>query len=247
MSAPVRLGKAQLISVKEAAEFVPYSRDYVARLAREGKVIAVQIDRQWYVEVISLQNFFAHASIEESVRKRHLSLKRKHDLEVKEVYQSQLSAIAVKHRRVTRSAFLQTCFILLCGFSAGLSFIAANEWGDAAHVQSLAQFFLLAPAAQTASVAGSAAYPFTTLQAVDTHVSVTDEALDMSRGIVVLPQHATSSDAVEDFFSDPVTVNMISTTTGEIRNTVSNESVPFVKIPDHTVVVPEVTGNVGTP
>ena len=108
MSSAVQLGSVQLIPVKEAAEFVPYSRDYVARLAREGKVAAVQIDRQWFVDVISLQNFFAHATIEESVRKRHLSSKRKRDLEVKEVYQQQLQTIYTKHNSAHKAAVVRS-------------------------------------------------------------------------------------------------------------------------------------------
>jgi hypothetical protein len=247
MSSAVQLGKAQLIPVKEAAEFVPYSRDYVARLAREGKVVAVQIDRQWFVDVISLQNFFAHATIEEEVRKRHLSSKRKRDLEVKEVYQNHLAAIAAKRSRLSRVAFLQTCFVLLCGFGTGLFFISANEWGDAVHVQSLAQVFLRKPAVQTASVAAKNVLPTTTLQAVDAHVYVTDESLDVRRGIVVLPDAEAGAGAVEDFFSDPVTVEMTSTTTGEIRNSVSNETIPFVKVPNKTSVVPATRGNGDAP
>jgi hypothetical protein len=247
MSSAVQLGRAQLIPVKEAAEFVPYSRDYVARLAREGKVVAVQIDRQWFVDVVSLQNFFVHATIEEEVRKRHLSTKRKRDLEVKEVYQNRLAVIAEKRHRLSRSAFLQTCFILLCGLGTGLFFTTANDWADSAHLQTLAQIFSRKPMVQTASVAANSADQATTLQAVDTHVHVTDESLDVRRGIVVLPENASSTSGVEDFFSDPVTVHMTSTTTGEIKNSVSNETLPFVKVPNKTVVVPAEQGNAGTP
>lgn len=247
MSSAVQLGSVQLIPVKEAAEFVPYSRDYVARLAREGKVAAVQIDRQWFVDVISLQNFFAHATIEESVRKRHLSGKRKRDLEVKEVYQQQLQTIYTKHNSAHKTAVVQTGFVVACGLAAGLFFTTAQDWNVANHFESLAQIFLHTPTVQTAAVSAVNVETITALQAVDTRVDINDEVLDVRNGIVVLPGVQASTTVVEDFFSDPVTVEMTSTTTGEIRNTINNETIPFVKVPETTVVLPRVSGNEGAP
>jgi len=249
MSSAIQLGNVRLLPVKDAAEFVPYSRDYVARLAREGKVVATQIDRQWFVDVTSLQNFFSHASIEESVRKRHLSTLRKRDLEVREVYRARLDEIAQKRTRAHRATIVHTCLVLCCGLIAGSVFIAASHVQSVDSVRSLArEVGLLAPAANEAAVVVRSVSVANILPGVNNPVVETDESFDVSRGIVVLPNGSTSSSTVEDFFSDPVTVEMTSTTSGNIRNTISNKTVPFVRVPSEAVVVPpKSNGTVVTP
>lgn len=229
MSSLIQLGNVQLLPVKEAAEFVPYSRDYVARLAREGKVVATQIDRQWFVDVTSLQNFFTHATIEETVRKRHLSSLRKRDLEVREVYRDRLAAIAEKRNAAERTTLVHTGLVVLCGLVAGFVFISANETDTFESV--LAHAHLSGNAAVVKSLSATG-----TLPAMTGEVFETEDSFDISQGIVVLPG-ASSTGSVEDFFSDPVTVSMTSTTSGSIRNTVSNKAIPFVRVPSEATVV----------
>jgi hypothetical protein len=246
MASLIQLGNVQLLPVKEAAEFVPYSRDYVARLAREGKVVATQIDRQWFVDVVSLQNFFTHATIEESVRKRHLSSLRKRDLEVRDVYRARLAEIVDKRNAVHRAALRKTGAVVLCGLFAGFIFIFANESHTPESVVSFAQTLThgrVDDAAVVKSVTDASVLP-----GVNNPVVETDSSFDVSRGIVVLPSASSSSSTVEDFFSDPVTVEMTSTTSGSIRNTVSNKAIPFVRVPTEAVVVSQKSGgNTVTP
>ena len=249
MSSLIQLGTTKFLPVKEASEFVPYSRDYVARLAREGKIVATQIDRQWFVDVASLQNFFAHATIEESVRKRHLSSIRKRDLEVREVYRTRLAEIAQKHQYTHRLALMQTCLIFLCGIGVGFFYITANERVTPQYITALVRELRLGDTheSQRASVQGSTLKDVFT-GAIQEGVIESDESFDVSRGIVLLPMASSSTSTVEDFFSDPVTVEMTSTTTGTIRNGVSQKSVPFVRVPAGAVVVKETNGgNVETP
>jgi len=42
---------------RDAAALVSYSPDYVSRLAREGKILAEQRGRDWYVDIDSLKLF----------------------------------------------------------------------------------------------------------------------------------------------------------------------------------------------
>ncbi|KXJ99765.1 MAG: hypothetical protein UZ19_OD1000263 [Parcubacteria bacterium OLB19] len=58
MSTQIEINGAQLIPLKEAAKRIAYSRDYLAKLAREQKIVATQIGRQWFVDMYSLQTFF---------------------------------------------------------------------------------------------------------------------------------------------------------------------------------------------
>ena len=246
MASLIQLGNIQLLPVKEAAEFVPYSRDYVARLAREGKVVATQIDRQWFVDVTSLQNFFTHATIEESVRKRHLSLARKRDLEVREDYRTRLAAIAEKRNATKRAALVQTALVLFCGLSVGgiltVMDFARTPQSVVSSVESLTRD-TSADAAVVKSVTEVKEFP-----GVNNSVTETDTSMDVSQGIVMLPNATSSSSTVEGFFSDPVTVEMTSSTTGTIRNGVSQKTMPFVRVPAGTVVVKETkVGNAVAP
>ena len=252
MSSAVQLGSTQLLPVKEAAEFVPYSRDYVARLAREGKVVAVQIDRQWFVDVTSLQNFYANATIEESVRKRKLSSSRKRDLEVKEFYRTRLEAIAKKRHTNKQHAVVHTGLILLCGLGAGVLFTTASHYSDYAHLQMLAQLPRLVFEKTVVEKLPLATPQVTTVldvadQAMSYGIEVTDQSLDFRQGIVVLPQTGSSTSTVADFFSDPVTVETTSDTSGTVRNTVSDQTLPFVRVPAGADVMSSASSNVTAP
>jgi len=49
------------LSTKEASEIVPYSREYIGRLAREKKVRSALLGGKWIVSISSLQNFHNQA------------------------------------------------------------------------------------------------------------------------------------------------------------------------------------------
>lgn len=235
MSSAIQLGLVTLLPLKEAVDFVPYTRDYVARLAREGKVVAAQIDRQWFVDVASLQNFYANSSIEESVRSRHLSSLRKRDLEIREMYQARLSGIEKRQRVVKRVAAAQTGLVVLCGVVTGLFLFAAHQMTSPDRLSAIIQI----PWDQFFSRSTGVAAVFsatTALPEVTYTLSETDESFAIKNGIVVIPQASTASTSVADFFSDPVSVQMTSTTTGSIRNLTTGEALPFVRVPTETTI-----------
>ena len=68
MLAQVKINGDTFLPIKEAAKLVLYSRDYVARLAREQKIVAMQVERQWFVDTVSLKNFAETAELEQTVR-----------------------------------------------------------------------------------------------------------------------------------------------------------------------------------
>jgi hypothetical protein len=63
--------------VRVAAKQVPYSKDYITRLAREKKIKAVHIAREWYVDLEALVQYEEVQRLEADVRNRHLKLQRK--------------------------------------------------------------------------------------------------------------------------------------------------------------------------
>ncbi len=246
MSSEIILGPATLLPLKEATEYVPYSRDYVARLARDGKVVATQIDRVWYVDVSSLQNFYTNSSLEDSVRSRHLSLIRKRDLEVKQMYQSRLDVIARKHQQVARVAAVRTSCVVALGLAIGVLMYHSNQLAEQTPLDVLAAVeSARLPVPLSSTLDRNLATVHTVLPAVTDGMYQADTVLNLAGGIVVVPAlEPGTAGLVADFFSDPVTVDMVTETSGTISplsaDTLSSTSVslPFVRVPTEARVVP---------
>lgn len=76
----IELNGHALISIKEAADRVSYSRDYLSKLARDGKVVATQVGRQWFVDFSSLENYLADLHLEKEAKKDALRRERQNEL-----------------------------------------------------------------------------------------------------------------------------------------------------------------------
>jgi len=77
MSVSVQFNGNKFLSSKEASRVFGYSSDYIARLARQHKIIATRIGHQWFVEPTSLGKFLVESSEETSTRLKKLSVERK--------------------------------------------------------------------------------------------------------------------------------------------------------------------------
>jgi len=69
----------KFLSSRRAGELVGYTNDYVARLARKGKVIGRMVGRTWYVEEESFRDFLSLNIVVKEKRNHELSLERKHE------------------------------------------------------------------------------------------------------------------------------------------------------------------------
>ena len=108
MTSLIEIDGKKLTSIREACSEVSYSRDYVTRLAREGKIVASLIGRQWFVDTETLKNYAAQSQIESAARKNQLSEERKQEqlfYKTKEAQQisHQKSAATVRARAVVAS------------------------------------------------------------------------------------------------------------------------------------------------
>ncbi len=221
-----------LISAKVAAALVPYTRDYIARIAREGKISAVQIDRQWFVESTSLQNFYEQSLIEDEVRSRHLSHTRKLELEVKEAYQKRFERLhQIRVAAPVKTAVL-TAFLVLGSVSSGLLFLSGNTSLYLASVSD-AVIGTLRPAAPVVVVQEKTFVDY----GDQNDVLETSRRLPLRDGIVLLPTVSDkSSSDVRDLFSDNVTATFSSDITGviEMNQNGIQTKMPFVRIPDES-------------
>ncbi len=119
MSTVLEINGISFLSIKEAAVLVAYSKDYVSRLAREQKIVATQVGRQWYVDPVSLRSFAEMARLEQEVRKQQLSAERRREQAVKRDVVVAKSSTHDRVRRRLSRAKVAASFILFVGLSFG--------------------------------------------------------------------------------------------------------------------------------
>ena len=222
------------ISLSEAVTLVTYSRDYIGRLAREGKICAKQTDKQWVVSRASLVNFFEQSSLEDSVKKRILSLSRKNDLEVKDFYRA---AVATISNRQTRSGNASLFFVTLIIFGGLFSGVALHSNASLLSRESEVSLVQLLSSLTLLPNTANVIQPLVPESAVFFEASVveTQDRIPMEGGIVLFPTvTAADGETVETLFSDDVTVVVTSTTTGFVRSADGATELPFVRVPKET-------------
>jgi hypothetical protein len=236
MSAETFSKKSDIISLSVAVTLVSYSRDYIARLAREGKIVAEQIDREWFISRQSLLNFSEHAALEDSAKKKILSLSRKNDLEVKDFYTEKVSSIYNRRHELGVTSASLTVAIMIGGLFAGY-FVLNNApmfaSDSSAGVLDTLALVRVVGLPQSANViqADSKRNPLWS----EGLVIESNESIAMDGGIVLFPTLRAGDDAtVEELFSDDVTVVVTSTTTGFVRSADGNSELPFVRVPQGT-------------
>lgn len=112
MSTAIEINGIDFVSVKDASKEVSYSRDYLSKLAREGKVNATQVGRQWFVELRSVQSFVENKNLEQEVYRRRLSEERRKELEVREKIDEVTTFKETKINQTSTSS-LNTSFLVL--------------------------------------------------------------------------------------------------------------------------------------
>jgi hypothetical protein len=250
MSTTVEIDGVTLVPIREAALRVKYSHDYVSRLAREGKIVASQVGRKWFVDPVSLKNFSAEAEVLETVRKEELRQERKRELMAKEalaLLDQQVAARATKQRF---DAYAVTAAAVCLGLLVGVGVYTVNEFTGNKFVGST----FSAPAAlsghEVATVAGDGESPFriidepkdvlvTTIVETPVFAEVSEVRPMMDKetgsGIVLFAEgEIVDEESVAAMFSDPVEV----TFDGEQAGTVLYENedgevseYPFIRIP----------------
>lgn len=225
MSSSVKIGAVEFISVKDAALRSSYTRDYITRLARDEKVVATQVKRQWFIDPVSLQNFIESAKIEREIRGQLLREERRREQQVhcKNVTSEQV----YEHEHVTRApshAYLATASVVICGLFLGVVIHATNPVGS-----------MFGPTNQIAQVASTQSgvrddsNTHTTLPAVENgrptlvaDVSndrvVGQRTFSSNEGVLLLPVGVASSEdtTVDELFSDEVTLTYRSANEGVV-------------------------------
>ncbi len=223
MSENFFIGNRRLIPLKEVSKIVPYSREYVARLARDGRVAAAQINRQWYIDPESLKNFFEQAQLEMQARGEYVRELRKQELDLHEWWSAFVDT--QKHRQVGRAgrAAKKSILIIILGLFVGLLVTRLAPLGDPAVLASLVESQQLASLITAQDNEAAAVSWYETGDVV-----TEDESLLSPVGILLLPDGVSEDPAA--FFSDEVRVEETGPTSGVIYSSTSSSSVPFVRV-----------------
>jgi len=178
------------LSTKEAAQTVPYSREYIGRLAREKKVPAILVGRKWLVNLPALKNFYAQAKIEEDVLSERIRAERFVEQRVTEF----LSAEQNRDKNFS-SKYHLLCHVISASvtFVAGVIFFTSGMYFD-----TLPQVAQLPSFTQTSPLEDNA---------VSYEVIEVSTPIAMSNGIFLFSKDATSVPVdPAQLFSDDVNI-----------------------------------------
>lgn len=216
------LGNRKLIPLKDVPKIVPYSRDYVARLARDGRIAAAQVNRQWYIDAESLKNFFEHAQLEVQARGEYVRELRKQELDLHEWWNAFLETQRARREGRSHRVFQKTLVIVILGLFVGLIVTGLEPVATPSKLASLVTTGQFAASIEAERPVGTEATWY------ETGVIIEDESLENPTGILLTPAGVDTN--ATDFFSDNVVVEETSPTTGLIHSSSSSNSVPYVRI-----------------
>lgn len=218
------------ISTKDAVASLPsYTRNYVARLAREGKVVATRDRGQWLVSEESLHAFFDDSRREELVRSERIRHERYREAIARE------ASSPVAHHYVKGRSTLHPAAILMSGFVAGFLVFVFSALVNTYSATGVIALLDRQVAMVVESLTKSAAQKIITTQSerldhigvAEHDVAETVKMIGGKEGIMLL--HASGS----EIFSDPVEIIADTPTGGYVRFETSDDEVlvPFVKVP----------------
>lgn len=226
-----------------------YTADYVSKLAREGKVLAQQVGRQWYVERSSLTNFSNQASKQKLVRKEALRKERKMERVLRRE-QEQLIKPSLQHPTHALAKTLMIFALAAVGTALGL--VAVDEGVDygslqvgiasiAVDVTSLGHHMEIEGDSQVGLLAWLKHYwsgaAETEIEAVQLPPVAADPSVGTTNtGLVLLDPASDEAvvDAVRTMFSDPVTVELTGDDSGLLTPVFkerNDESYRFLLVP----------------
>ena len=238
----IEIDGKKLTSIKEACSDVTYSRDYVTRLAREGKIVASLIGRQWFVDLESLKNYAAQSQAEAELRKAQLSEERKQEQLFHKTKEQQQAARAHVASSVRTRAVLASGSVLALGLTLGV-------FGYTVFSTPFDLHFAASPAQNGVTQSSQAAANVKAAMQQDKPIEAAPEAAPVfstrevvsfgspQNGILILPS-STSTDPA-DVFSDEVEIR--TATSGQqtavlvsADSSKADRTVPFVLVPVKT-------------
>ncbi len=220
------------VSSKDAARSVGYTSDYIARLAREGKIISRREGIQWFVELGSLEMFLKAVERAREERKGQLREERRKEREHHEATATVAGAPAVvtprehtihdvvdvsfgneyatDHDSLSRSS--RTHALTAMSLTAGVAVaVLVTFSGQITPIAERSTASLLESFISATRFAWSFAFPWKTELAGAPQVEAEVENEFEMQGIVALPPGSKDAETIErvrESFSDDVVVRL---------------------------------------
>jgi len=216
MASALQIGGKTLHPIKDVVAVFPYSRDYVTRLAREEKIQASLIGRQWFVDLDSLKAYSENSAIEQELRKKQLSAERKREIKIRESVNAQVDRRSKKARGLHYRAAAVASFVLGFGLLGGWAadFLLTTQpvsISTQTSAQNLAQVNTASLTKNTLPAASESEVMFaqnrelqTTAPVLETSSRDVADISEIKNGFLLFPTATTSE--VTALFSDTVSV-----------------------------------------
>lgn len=101
----------------ELAQRFGYTSDYLSRLAREGKIVATNVNRKWFIDEDSLKLFIQESNLGKEARSTELKKKRKIE---RLVYDQSLKQEKKQGPEKLQIALAQSTVVFMCMLVVGL-------------------------------------------------------------------------------------------------------------------------------
>ncbi len=239
MTSSLEINGKKMHSIKYASGHAGYSHDYVTKLAREGKIVATQIGRNWFVDLDSLEHYATIMRTEQLLRQQQLSDERKRERQLREMVEKKAALRTQYRRRLALRSKVLTSLVLVLGLATGFALSRMPLISTEINRQVASAPLLQQKSPNNADVV-SATEAVSPAEA--DHLNFSDETFQLStlseanNGILILP-NATSSDPVDvtEFFSDDVKVltdeHGVEYVAQVNENGEVGEKIPFVVVP----------------
>ncbi len=209
MENALEINNRQLYAIKDVAEKVSYSRDYVTHLAREGKIIASYVGRQWFVDLDSLKSYASDAATEKEIRKKQLSSERLEEKNVREATAKHLDLNIKKSKTLHVRAVVTASMVLALGVLGGFISVQSNLFFQGNPVQvASTQGLSVSEGVKKAPSTIENNSPAELLGTVPVQDDVTTRSIrllgDVQQGILLIPNAGNAT--VTSMFSDVVKV-----------------------------------------
>lgn len=213
MSNSLETDNKKMESVGAASARFGYSRDYITKLARDKKILATRVGRQWFLDFASLEAYVQKSELEQKIRQQGLRAERKAEREL--VLQSQkevLTPTTYLRQLAKQKSALATMFLLGMAFTySTVHFLALTSDPETQVASSpLIPEFKNVEEVYDVAVFNNVA----TFESVPQSVEFSQESVRLSNlenfdnGILLLPYNSgtTSTTKPQELFSDDVKI-----------------------------------------
>ena len=120
MSSTLSVNHEEYQTSAEIARRFGYTKDYVTKLAREEKIEARQVGRQWFIDPDAFAEFFIAKEVEKHQRSEQLRKERKLERAlIGTTTTDTTTGTSMETKRPRRYFAVEACLVMMCGLLVG--------------------------------------------------------------------------------------------------------------------------------